>query len=1026
MEIGSPSSDEDGAPAPAPAPAPTPAPSPAPAPLLGAFGKMMAKQREKACEEARIKEYEAQQEALYGPKKKKGAGKPPTDCVWDDYRGYMVTEASRPSESHVRSHDLRSWVLPEGAPDDIFEEAAAAPPGKKRRRSDAHYLEEWKKILPFLIFVLGKGVDKSAATSASIAANTFKCPRDAGCTGCDQCGRMCCSRCMQRGTPGRTDGANPFVVGCSRFHIQSVRGHADVYHPELKFGQTDVTVMIENMVQKEKARLTALFRNVYWLTRSKIALKKFKSLCDLVSFYVPLGRMYVNKIMARDMLESLAHVIREDVNQMARKSPVLGLMVDESTDSSNTNLMVLYLRILASEGFKTVFWGIVKVTDATGRGLADVILQHFEESEIPTELLASMATDGASAMTSPDVGAAVLVAAAANGHMLPCHCVAHRHALASKDGAEDNELAEYFEGVLHDVVNYHSRSPKRAEHLSRLQSELKVAKLRLVRVVATRWLSRAAAVVRVWKVISALVLEFHADSRDRSNETATTLYQALFSYKFICALTLFMGVLSTLAQISTAFQRDHVVYRDVRMIIDAAKQSFRAIYNKETFVGTPEWMELIEAKETATAMMTDGPRLFEWRGVQKILVDETAEAAVKAGIADFAEKVVTALGERFPENTGSVMEALDVFNLDLVPKTREKLVEYGNSDIERLCAYYGASQTVKGKLFRRRVDPALVRVQWPLLRERLFDLKAKMDEAVDQGGAAPSFHDPSGVVFTKLDAYNEALRFCENFEDIKLLLCASLVLVISTVWCERGFSVMAEIKTKQRNQMTTLTLDDHMMSCLNGPDFADKEAVDRLIARALVHWKNKRKRMPQRSHPGRAGRPRKDARSKSLSDVLLDQARAARRRAQEAGHEVDSSDSDDEDDDSGHEEDEEELELLALDQQQLLEKYGAFGTPDGYKLLEKPAEDQTAWAEIAKKEKWWRGKRLAHIWETGWDTSTFKGKVARRAEDDGPEEYTFFYATDGMKYTHTLPLEEYGQTGTWVIMVKDTNARAAR
>ena len=31
-----------------------------------------------------------------------------------------------------------------------------------------------------------------------------------------------------------------------------------------------------------------------------------------------------------------------------------------------------------------------------------------------------------------------------------------------------------------------------------------------------------------------------------------------------------------------------------------------------------------------------------------------------------------------------------------------------------------------------------------------------------------------------------------------------------------------------------------------------------------------------------------------------------------------------------------------------------------------------------------------------------------------------------MKYTHTLPLEEYGQTGTWVIMVKDTNARAAR
>ena len=202
--------------------------------------------------------------------------------------------------------------------------------------------------------------------------------------------------------------------------------------------------------------------------------------------------------------------------------------------------------------------------------------------------------------------------------------------------------------------------------------------------------------------------------------------------------------------------------------------------------------------------------------------------------------------------------------------------------------------------------------------------------------------------------------------------------------------------------------------------------MDRLIARALVHWKNKRKRMPQRSHPGRAGRPKKDARSKSLSDVLLEQARAARRRAREAGHEVDSSDSDDEDEDSGHEEGEAELELQALDQQQLQEKYGAFGIPDGYTLLEKPFEDQAAWAEIAKKEKWWRGKRLGHIWETGWDTSTFRSKVARRAEDDGPEEYTFFYATDGVKYTHTLPIEEYGQTKTWVIIVKDTNARAAR
>ena len=57
----------------------------------------------------------------------------------------------------------------------------------------------------------------------------------------------------------------------------------------------------------------------------------------------------------------------------------------------------------------------------------------------------------------------------------------------------------------------------------------------------------------------------------------------------------------------------------------------------------------------------------------------------------------------------------------------------------------------------------------------------------------------------------------------------ALVLCLSTVWYERGFSLMALIKTKLRNCMNTETLDALMMIAANGPLMSDTDAVNALI-----------------------------------------------------------------------------------------------------------------------------------------------------------------------------------------------------
>jgi len=71
--------------------------------------------------------------------------------------------------------------------------------------------------------------------------------------------------------------------------------------------------------------------------------------------------------------------------------------------------MVLYLRIFQAGVFTTVFWRLVKVTDATASGLVEVLTSTFSDDCIPTSLLYSFASDGASVLRGADRGVAVQV-----------------------------------------------------------------------------------------------------------------------------------------------------------------------------------------------------------------------------------------------------------------------------------------------------------------------------------------------------------------------------------------------------------------------------------------------------------------------------------------------------------------------------------------------------------------------------------------------------------------------------------------
>jgi hypothetical protein len=214
--------------------------------------------------------------------------------------------------------------------------------GKKRTRTQRGapyrpFNAEWKNILPWLMLL-------STLTGEEI------CPhRGKDCAGCAGCSAMFCTVCMERNggpAPGSNIAHNPFVTGgCKIFRKQHIHTHTDLYHlTDLDKTQRSVTDCVSELNKSWRDRIISLLRNVYWLVKENISMRKIESLCVVMRMQgVALGAQYCNSKAARDFLTSLAHVVRMRIVAAARSTPCLGLMIDESTDIVHTSQMVLYL-----------------------------------------------------------------------------------------------------------------------------------------------------------------------------------------------------------------------------------------------------------------------------------------------------------------------------------------------------------------------------------------------------------------------------------------------------------------------------------------------------------------------------------------------------------------------------------------------------------------------------------------------------------------------------------------------------------
>ena len=153
-----------------------------------------------------------------------------------------------------------------------------------------------------------------------------------------------CELCRDSQDPHNAFRRNAGHAGCGSFKVSSYKEHEAKYHPKVEQARA-IHKSLEEQQALEDDRMLRVFMCVYWLASDGLPMLRIYTLAMLIrqldfrgaiNCVWNVGRKYVNHMAATEIMMSIAAVLREWINEHARTSRVLGLMIDESTDTFAT------------------------------------------------------------------------------------------------------------------------------------------------------------------------------------------------------------------------------------------------------------------------------------------------------------------------------------------------------------------------------------------------------------------------------------------------------------------------------------------------------------------------------------------------------------------------------------------------------------------------------------------------------------------------------------------------------------------
>lgn len=568
------------------------------------------------------------------------------------------------------------------------------------------------------------------------------------------------------------------------------------------------------MKTEEINKLKILFRNAHMVAKDALPFVKFPRLAMLDEVKgLEVGSTYRTDKKCSEFVHAIAEVERNKLRTQIQTVPFISIMCDGSTDSARREQEIVYVRYCV-EGEVHVRLCAVKhlekgdavhIVEAVGQALTEATNLETEEWK---EKLVGFASDGAAVMLGCRDGVATKLKRD-KPKLVVVHCTAHRLELAFKDMTTEIEYYKKVSRLMKDLYDFYYRSPLNRSMLQRAAQATDVPFLVPTRVGGTRWVAHTdRALSNLTRAMPAILAHLeqlsNPDCGEKVSGEAKAKAKGFLKIMKECRFAL-----------TTAFLQD--LFRSLAKASKSLQESNRGIAGA--------YSTIQELKTQIDRLLNrDGPCL---RAAKDKLNQEATATAEAAGFRGDRHKIVQSLtayiATRFEDVNGSILTAMRIVDFTMWPcKTDADSTwdEFGEEELRDILAEYGTILENAG------VDTNEAEDEWTGLKQY----------AKTKAG--------SGAVSNLKWSSLQGRR--ENFKNILTTIEFILSLPSHSADCERGFSVMKQVKTDWRSSLKSDTLSDLMTVKLHSED------IDLFNPLASVNlWMNSgmRKRRPNYNDP---------------------------------------------------------------------------------------------------------------------------------------------------------------------------------
>lgn len=600
----------------------------------------------------------------------------------------------------------------------------------------------------------------------------------------------------------------------------AVRKHNTSKQHLAAVAQLNVKPMPDHLEEANERAVAALmkrFRSLYWLAKEKIAHKKFESLLELEELngvYKGLEDLFVKSVytytstdFVGEALRCIATVVHKDRMEDIHSSPFFSFIVDESMDAANQSQLALYYKSCKKGKPLVTFGGLLRLKNGKATTVAAAIRWRFLKDNLSVAKAMCMGSDGAAVMLGCNCGVAVRMGSL-NPAMVCIHCGGHRGSLASKGAADDlSYLHRTFFPITEQLGRYYADSATRTATLEAQQEACGLSILKIIMSAFTRWLSQDGVTKVVQIRFVPIVKDLRANSE--SDATALGLFTTLCSRDYIASLLLQRDCLPQLARLSKLFQDPFADWSVIELQLPAVLDHIEGQIEKPGpyYAGLDAFIAEVEAQGLSVRKVT---------GRGEVWLETTR--------VQYLQGLVAHLRARFP--AVPLLAALfRLFHAHGFPEEKEDLRSFGDKELEVVLSHYGECGTV---------DSDDTKLEWMNVRtffaqfrgqEKAVKVVVEDEDATwDVMEARPTKEVEKKL---KIPVSHMIEAFLTNETMVKLNPNFYLLAVLYTIMtkdsadCERGFSVMKQIKTSLRTKLSQATLEQLMYIAINGPEIAE-------------------------------------------------------------------------------------------------------------------------------------------------------------------------------------------------------------